>query len=96
MYLKRKLYALACIAAWAFMIKNAYVVFSNNISTLPSTAFDTTQALNMMYLSVPAWLILFIFWQISPAKDPFSGNEKMNRKQQKMIDAAMREQPPRF
>lgn len=78
------------------MGKNFYVVLSNNIAALPYTGLETTPALDMMYFSLPVWLILFIFWQKSPAKDPFSGNDKMNRKQQKMIDAALREQPPRF
>jgi amino acid permease len=96
MYLKRKLYALGCMATWLFMMKHFYVVLAHHINIIPSTGFDPAEALSTMYWCFPPWAALFLFWHISPQKDPFSDNDKMSRKQQKMIDEATRHQIPRF
>jgi len=96
MYLKRKMYALGCTAMWLFICKNFYIVLSNSVHMFPRTGLATESALNTMYTCLPIWLFLFVFWRISPAKDPFSGNDKMSSRQKKMIDEATRSAPSRF
>jgi hypothetical protein len=78
------------------MMYNFYIVLAAHISHLSATAHDPFRALNLMYWSFVGWVILFLLWQISPKKDPFSGNEKLSRKQKKMLEEANRHQAPRF